>query len=48
MRSANCRSASGGIASSFAATTNHDGNDFHAGSPIVYSKVLIEMGCCTA
>jgi hypothetical protein len=47
MRSANRRSASGGIASS-SATTNQEGSDFQAGTPIVYSNVLIEIGYWTA
>src|SRR4249920_781624 len=31
IRCANCLSASGGITSSFSATRNHEGSDFHAG-----------------
>src|SRR6266567_8904430 len=45
IRCANIRSASGGMASSLAATRYHDGWDFHAGTPITSSKVLIDRPC---
>jgi hypothetical protein len=48
MRWANWRSASGRIASSPVATMYHEGLDLQAGSPMTSSKVLNEMGCCTA
>src|ERR1700722_4195634 len=48
MRLANCRSASGGMASSFSATRNQDGCDFQAGTPITSPKVLVDRGCWTA
>ena len=38
MRVANCRSASGGIASSFAATRYQEGSDLQAGAPITSAK----------
>jgi hypothetical protein len=43
-----CRSASGGIASSPAATRYHDGSDLHAGTPITSPSVEVCRGCCTA
>ena len=48
MRLANCRSASGGMASPFAATRNQDGRDFQAGTPITSCRVDVASGCCTA
>ncbi len=48
MRSANGRSASGGIASSLVATRYQDGRDFQAGTPITSSNVDSEIGCWTA
>ena len=48
IRLANILSASGGMAWSPVATRYHDGRDFHAGSPMTSSKVLIERPCCTA
>ena len=48
IRFANCLSASGGITSSFSATRNHEGSDFHAGVPITSSNVDKGRGCCTA
>ena len=48
IRAANCRSASGGIASSFCATRYQDGSDFHAGSPMTSVKADDASGCWTA
>ena len=48
MRFANIRSASGGIAWSSVATRYHVGCDFHAGTPITSSNVLIARHCWTA
>src|SRR5476649_1861955 len=48
IRSANERSASGGMASSFSATMYQVGNDFQAGVPITSPRVDAESGCCTA
>src|SRR5260370_24345587 len=48
MRSANCRSAAGGIASSSAATRYQDGSVFQAGTPITSPKADVASGCCTA
>ena len=44
MRLANWRSASAGMASSFSATRNQDGCDFHAGRPITSSNVDAARG----
>src|SRR6266516_3936016 len=48
MREANCRSASGGIASSSAATRYQDGSVFQAGTPITSPNADAASGCCTA
>ena len=48
MRSANSRSAAGGMASSFAATRNQDGRDFQAGTPITSCRVEVASACWTA
>src|SRR4029078_470378 len=48
IRAANCRSASGGIASSFCATRYQVGSDFHAGSPMTSVKADEARACCTA
>src|SRR5690348_14871847 len=48
MRAANCRSASGGSASSPAATRYQDGRVFQAGTPITSVKADAASGCCTA
>ena len=48
IRAANCRSPSGGIASSFAETRYHDGSDFQDGSPITSVNADEARGCCAA
>ena len=48
MRLANRRSASGGIASSLAATRYQDGCDFQTGTPITSWRADAARGCCTA
>src|SRR4029077_7239023 len=48
IRLANMRSTSGGIASSLVATRYQLGSDFHAGTRITSSNVLMDSPCCTA
>src|SRR5206468_6241379 len=48
IRSANRRSASGGIASSFWATRYQEGSDFHAGAPMTSVKAEEASACWTA
>src|ERR1700683_1964501 len=48
IRAANCRSASGGSASSSAATRYQDGSVFQAGTPITSPNADMASGCCTA
>src|SRR6201989_1921078 len=48
IRAANCRSASGGSASSSPATRYQDGSVFQAGTPITSPKADMASGCCTA
>src|SRR5437660_9790676 len=48
IRSANCRSASGGSASSLRATRYQEGSDFHAGAPMTSVKAEEASACWTA
>src|ERR1700677_2933599 len=48
MRVANRRSASGGSASSSAATRYQEGSVFQAGTPITSSNIDMAIGCCPA
>src|SRR3984885_322915 len=48
MRAANCRSASGGIASSLVATRYQDGSDLQAGVPMTSVNADEARACCTA